>query len=225
MEISNEKCSAADMIFQMTTKVGRDRRTTRLVELDWFACTPRTLPPVPPPLHPVPRSGIWDLGCPIHIKSFCQEKNTRNPQKNPTPGLWHRRRRCCAEPEYQLHTWLISSCQWLLHPSTSSRSENAAIFDTFLYDSIFIEDCSWFLFNVYIPGTVSVSIRPPQWFSIFPIMEEAAPLRYLCSQFWKPRPLIVQIFMSLCAVKSDTNLSKSTKNRGRSQYTYVLSGQ
>ena len=117
MEISNEKCSAADGIYQMTTKVCRDRRTTRLVELDWFACTPRTVLPLPPPLHPVPRSGIWDLGCPIHIKSFCQEENTRNPQKNPTPGLWHRRRRCCcAEPEYQLHTWLISSCQWLLHP-------------------------------------------------------------------------------------------------------------
>ena len=25
-------------------------------------------------------------------------------QKNPTPGLRHRRHCCCAEPEYQLHT-------------------------------------------------------------------------------------------------------------------------
>ena len=225
MEISNEKCSAADGIYQMTTKVGRDRRTTRLVELDWFACTPRTVPPLPPPLHPVPRSGFWDLGCPIHIKSFCQEENTPNPKKIPPPDCGIAAA-AAAAPSPNI------SCTHDLSPPVSDCCTldlfsiwKCSHFWHFLYDLIFIEDCSWFLFNVYIPGTVSVSIRPPQWFSIFPIMEEAAPLRYLCSQFWKPRPLIVQIFMLLCAVKSDTNLSKSTKNRGRSQYTYVLSGQ
>ena len=116
MEISNEKCSAADGIYQMTTKVCRDRRTTRLVELDWFACTPRTVPPLPPPLHPVLRSRIWDLGFFNPYQVILSGEKYFKSQKNPTPGLWHRRRRCCAEPEYQLHTWLISSCQWLLHP-------------------------------------------------------------------------------------------------------------
>ena len=221
MEISNENT------VRRTGFIKWRRRSAEIGERRglWNSIDLRALPGL---CHPCRRRctqsqdqgfGIWDVQS--ISSNFVRRKILEIPKKSHPrivaslpPPLLRRARISAAHMTYLLLSVIVAP-----------RDLKMQLFcDNFLYDWIFIGDCSWFLFNVYVPGTVSVSIRPPQWFSIFPIMEEAAPLRYLCPQFWKPRPLIVQIIMSMCAVKGDSNLSKFTRNRGRSQYTYVLSG-